>query len=197
VALGSDSAQTPTAVRDPSVVTFAFRIFLASLTMIFGATLVAFAIVRNSNDVWRTPDMPALPLGLVACTVLLGGISWSLERALARYRRNDLSGAQMELKMAAVFAVGFLAGQALNWQQMLVPVTTARTLYPFTFYMLTGTHALHVLGGLVPLGVVLWRTSRGDYSSSRHQGVMLCAQYWHYLGAVWLVLLAALFWGTA
>ncbi len=181
---------------DPGVATFAFRILLASLSMIFLATLVAYAIVRGSNEVWRTSEMPTLPLGLLASTVLLIGVSAALERARRQFRDNDPQRARVALQIAGVASVAFLVGQALNWQQMNVPAGPVRTLYVFTFYMLTGTHALHAIGGLVPLALVMWRAERGEYSSSNHHGVTLCAQYWHYLGVVWLVLLAALWWGS-
>jgi cytochrome c oxidase subunit 3 len=67
-----------------------------------------------------------------------------------------------------------------------------RSLYPYTFYMLTGLHAAHVVGGLVPLTLVMSRARRREYSSSSHEGVQLCVHYWHYLGVVWLVLFSAL-----
>jgi heme/copper-type cytochrome/quinol oxidase subunit 3 len=62
--------------------------------------------------------------------------------------------------------------------------------------LLTGVHALHVLGGFVPLGFVVHHALRRQYSSSSHEGLTLCAQYWHYLGAVWLVLVSMLYLGN-
>jgi cytochrome c oxidase subunit 3 len=188
--------RTSLTTQDPSVLSFAFRILLASLTMIFLATLLAYALIRSHNELWRTPEMPPLPLGLVGATILLGGVSLALELALRHLRRNDLRGARAVLEVAALCGFGFLAMQAINWQQMVMPEGAPRTLYPFTFYMLTGTHALHVVGGLVPLAVVYQRARREEYSSSRYHGVTICAQYWHYLGVVWLVLMAALWTGT-
>ncbi len=62
--------------------------------------------------------------------------------------------------------------------------------------MLTGLHALHVIGGFVPLLVVLGKAKRREYSSSNHEGVKLCAQYWDYLGVIWTILLSVLFFAT-
>jgi cytochrome c oxidase subunit 3 len=67
------------------------------------------------------------------------------------------------------------------------------TLFAFTFYLLTGLHAAHVLGGFVPLGIVLHRAGEREYSSSRYDGVRFCVWYWHYLGVIWLVLLTVMF----
>ena len=55
------------------------------------------------------------------------------------------------LRVVLLLAVVFLALQGLNWQSLIseqLPPTSG-ALYAFTFYLLTGLHALHVLGGVV------------------------------------------------
>jgi len=69
-------------------------------------------------------------------------------------------------------------------------------LYPFTFYMLTGLHAAHVVGGFIPLGITIGNARRRRYTSSHYEGVWLCRQYWDFLGVVWVVLLATLWIAT-
>ena len=109
--------------------------------------------------------------------------------------RNRLEAVRRWLTAAAVGAGLFLLTQSANWFAMRPP-DDAPSLYLATFYILTGVHALHVIGGFVPLGIVLYRATRRQYSSSSHEGLSLCAQYWHYLGAVWLVLVATLYLGN-
>jgi cytochrome c oxidase subunit 3 len=96
--------------------------------------------------------------------------------------------------LGGAFSLAFLAAQSSNWYRVLElnPVLRNQELALFTFYMLTGVHALHVIGGFVPLGYVLYRAYQREYSSSRHEGVKLCIQYWHFLGVVWLLLLAVM-----
>ena len=55
------------------------------------------------------------------------------------------------------------------------------------FYVLTGMHAVHVIGGLVPL-VVITRRAFAGRDDPQHAGVIYTAMYWHFLDAVWLVL---------
>ena len=58
--------------------------------------------------------------------------------------------------------------------------------------MLTGLHAIHVIGGVVSLLVVALRAYRERYSATEYMGVRLVTLYWHFLGAVWLVLVVVL-----
>ena len=169
-----------------------------TLSMLFGASVVGYLITRSQNDVWKTASMPGLPLGLVASTILLAGLSIAMHVALRAVRQNRFETLQRALTVALLLGLAFVVGQAENWRSMYAAAiaTDARTLYAFTFYMLTGLHAAHVIGGFVPLGIVLGKTRRREYSSSNHEGVKLCAQYWDYLGIVWLILISVLYFAT-
>jgi heme/copper-type cytochrome/quinol oxidase subunit 3 len=63
----------------------------------------------------------------------------------------------------------------------------------FTFYLLTGLHALHVIGGMVLLGAVTAKAFAGRYSATYHPGVTYAAMYWHFLDVVWLVMFVLIF----
>ena len=62
------------------------------------------------------------------------------------------------------------------------------TLHSSFLYILTGAHALHILGGLAALGYVLIQTLRNQYTASNHEPVTLCATYWHFMGGLWIYL---------
>jgi cytochrome c oxidase subunit III len=176
-----------------SIRQFGLRVLFASLTVLFAASLVAYLVTRYGNTVWRTADMPGLPPGLFGSTAMLLGLSLSMHLAQRDVRQNRTESLVRDLWLAVAFGVAFLLGQALNWNVMRRAFHEGEpTMYPFTFFMLTGLHAAHVLGGFVPLGIVLGRARKKRYTSSQHEGLSLCRQYWDYLGIVWLVLLTAL-----
>jgi cytochrome c oxidase subunit III len=176
----------------------AMLVLFGSLSMLFGASIVGYLITRSQNDIWKTASMPGLPLGLLASTLLLAALSVAMHRALSAVRENHFERLQRFLTLALLLAVAFVVGQAMNWRAMYAATTAteARTLYGFTFYMLTGLHAVHVVAGFVPLYVALNKAKRREYSSSNHEGVKLCTQYWDYLGIVWCVLLGVLYFAT-
>jgi cytochrome c oxidase subunit 3 len=170
-------------------------IALGSLTMLFGASLVGYLVTRAQSEVWRGADMPPLPHGLLLSTVVLVGVSVGMRWAKQAVSRNAFSTLQRALWLTAGLAAIFLFAQIQNWRSMAaatLPEAT-KTLYAFTFYMLTVLHALHVVAGLVPLGIVLLRARQKQYTSSRYEGVHLCAQYWDFLLIVWVVLLGTMY----
>jgi cytochrome c oxidase subunit III len=173
---------------------FGLLILMVSMTVLFTATIIAYVWTRLINPIWKTPEMPELPLGLFGSTVMITGLSAAMHRAVRDVRLNRNESLVRDLWLALAFGVAFLLGQGLNWRTMApgLYADVPHPLYPFTFYMLTGLHAAHVVGGFIPLGIVISRARRRLYTSSEHEGVRLCRQYWDYLGVVWLVLLATL-----
>jgi len=189
--------------REPSFALSTRRLGLyvlfASLSVLFAASVIGYLITRAAAAEWRPAGMPGLPAGLWVSGVLVIGLSAVLETALKAVRKNQSRALSRRLWAALCLAVLFLAAQTSNWWEMHSSVASieVRTLFPYTFYLLTGLHAAHVVGGLVPLGIVLARAERREYSSSHHEGVVLCVQYWHFLTAVWAVLFVALELGSA
>ena len=63
------------------------------------------------------------------------------------------------------------------------------------FFAMTGFHGLHVLGGLILLSLILYRATKGQFSSKHHVGVAAVTLYWHFVDVVWLFLFGILYLG--
>jgi cytochrome c oxidase subunit I+III len=97
------------------------------------------------------------------------------------------------LVVTTLLGIGFLISQGLCWQRLYAAqVPPTANLYAYTFYTLTGLHAVHVIAGLSLLGVVTLRAFQGLYSALYHPGVRYSVMYWHFLDVVWLVLFLSL-----
>jgi cytochrome c oxidase subunit 3 len=171
-------------------------VLLISISVLFVAATLAVIITRRQVEVWRMPGQSGLPWGTAASTLLLGVVSVSLQRALLAIRSNRFTRCLQSWRWAAGAALAFLFMQALNARELLQAegAFATRSLFLFSYDLLVGLHALHVLGGFVPLVLVHGKVTRRDYSSSRYAGLLFCVQYWHYLGVIWLLLLATLAW---
>ena len=169
------------------------RLLLLTLGVLFAATLSGYLAIRGRAEVWPPPGVPALPASLWLSTALIVASSFSVQWALRGIRRGLQRPLRLGLALTALLGVAFLVSQTLNWFALVAASFTARTnLYGFLFYLLTALHAVHVLGGLVPLGAVAARALAGRYTGARHNPVEYVAMYWHFLDGVWVVLFAVL-----
>jgi cytochrome c oxidase subunit 3 len=82
------------------------------------------------------------------------------------------------------------------WREMTASgVLLASTLHSSFFYVLSGIHAVHILGGLIALALVSVKAWSGRLSSISFEPLRLCATYWHFMGGVWLYLILLLVFG--
>jgi cytochrome c oxidase subunit 3 len=81
----------------------------------------------------------------------------------------------------------FLVGQYIAWQQLNASghYVTSNPADAF-FFLLTGVHALHILGGMYVWTRATMRVFSGN--DSVEESIQLCTVYWHFLLVVWLVL---------
>ncbi|MEP0774886.1 MAG: heme-copper oxidase subunit III [Acidobacteriota bacterium] len=164
--------------------------FLASLGMIFAASVVGLLWVRAAAEVWPPPGAPSLPRGLWLSTVLIVLSTLTMEWARRSRSRPGRPGLLGGLVSTLVLGIAFLLAQTRGWFVLAAADFTATAnLYAFTYYLLTALHAVHVLGGLIPLTVVTLRAARRGEAWPAH-GVVYTAMYWHFLTVVWLVLFA-------
>jgi len=168
-------------------------IFLASLAMIFGATLAAYGIFRwREGESWSAaePLRNLVTLGvatavLVACDVLA---------TLARRRWSERLVARKFTLIALGLASVYLVVQVWNWVGLVgaaLPGDGPRISMEATlFLVLTFTHAVHVLGGVIANTVVVVRSRAGR--GPRRASLELLFRYWRFLTIVWFVLVAVL-----
>ncbi|MCH7546352.1 MAG: heme-copper oxidase subunit III [Planctomycetes bacterium] len=181
---------------------FGVGLFLISLGMLFAATLFGFLVIRIQNhDAWPN-DLPGLPSLLWVSTVILMLSSVTMQGAVRAARGDHGPRLTMHMTLTLILALSFLALQSLCWHAWFSVVTerwneSAEYRFALTnFYILTGLHALHVVGGLVPITLVTRRALGRGYSPEDCAGVAYCAMYWHFLDGVWVILFATLLIGT-
>jgi cytochrome c oxidase subunit 3 len=169
------------------------KLGLALFLVVAGALfilLISSYFMRKSLPDWRPLPMPPLlfvTTGILTASSVFLGLAW---RAADRGLPDE---AKLALLAGAAAAIAFVGGQISAWRQMIdsgfnVAGNPSNTF----FYLLTGVHALHVLGGLAALAWTFEKTrAAADWAQTRSR-IELCALYWDFLLVVWLVLLALL-----
>jgi len=169
------------------------RLLILALSMLFAASIFGYLVIRSRATVWPPPGVPRLPSSLWISTLIIVISSVTMQAAVRAARADRKSALRAGMVFTTLLGAAFLVSQTVNWFALVAANLTAKTnLYGFTFYMLTGLHAAHVIGGLIPLAVVTARAFRGHYSAAAYSGVAYCAVYWHFLDAVWVILFAVL-----
>ena len=161
--------------------------------MTFAALTSALIVRKGSSLDWQSFTLPSI---LYLNTALLLGSSVTLE--IARRRVATFMGAIVIpgesparwLYITLVFGLLFVTGQYVAWAQL-----RAEGLYLATnpsssfFYLLTGAHVLHVLGGLAGLLYVIGKLSKSEL---RRSTLDAASRYWHFVDMLWVYLLLLL-----
>jgi len=179
---------------------FGMWLFLVTLGVLFVATILGYLVVRLNPDPaepFMPADAPPLPRLLLFSTVALMASGATMHGTVRAIRSGMRERAARLAAATLALALGFLALQAWAWIDLCrAQLRIEDSLYAWSFYVLTGLHAAHVLGGLPPMVVTTVRASRGAYTPENHRGIAYCAMYWHFLDAVWVLLYATLWIGS-
>jgi cytochrome c oxidase subunit III len=194
-ALASVLQYRPRRSRADATAWLGMIIFLASWSMLFAALFAAYGVLRLRAESWPPPDCPRLPLLLPgANTIALAASSLALQSALRSARLGRLAAVLPAALAALALGMVFFGGQIALWMQLWGSGLRLQS-GPFAsvFYSLTAFHAIHVLVGLGALAWVVARTAKGAFGPTRHVGLRLWTSYWHFVGAVWVVLYVTVF----
>jgi cytochrome c oxidase subunit III len=162
-------------------------VFLAVVGALFTLFISAYFMRMGTDDWWAIPIPRVLWVNTAVLALSSAALHWAKNEAFRD--RPDV----MKTALLAAFATAllFLIGQILAWREL---VSTGYVLADNPansfFYMITGMHGLHILGGLFVLGRTTLRVLQGGTPRQVRFSIELCAIYWHFMLVVWLVLFA-------
>jgi cytochrome c oxidase subunit III len=165
---------------------------IVSILMFFMALVSAYVVRKGSSSDWTSFRFPAL---IWVNTVVLLASSLTLEVARQRLAAPDLSAFRAWWAITTALGFVFLGGQFLVWRQLLAQgVFMASNPASSFFYVFTGAHALHIVGGV---GALLFVTFRNfDRAKvSRLTAVGVTSYFWHFLDGLWVFLAVLLYLG--
>lgn len=175
---------------DTNAKTIGLTTFLAVATSLFALFISAYTIRMTAAADWIPLSDPQL-LWLNTGLLVLSSIAyhWTRNAAVAGKSERLKPG----LLVAGSFALLFLAGQMVAWVNLVQAGETVRG-NPANafFYLLTGLHGVHLLGGVWVWARSLVRVFGGASAANVRLSVELCTVYWHYLLLVWIVLFGLL-----
>lgn len=164
-------------------------LLLFSITAAFLA--LTFAYVYLGANV-RSLDFPPL---FIASTVFILLSSLAIEFARRALRRRRETALRFWLWATMAFGTAFLGAQVGAFRQLADSGFFVNTNHRGSFaYIFTGVHAAHLVGGLLALVYVIYKTKYALWTAVRRRAAIdVTAVYWHFLDGVWLYSLALLF----
>ncbi|MBA2339171.1 MAG: cytochrome c oxidase subunit 3 [Pyrinomonadaceae bacterium] len=168
---------------------------IAAIMTMFAALTLVFVLRSNSGG-WRPLHLPTV---LWLSTALIITSSLTVENARRFLKRGAEKLYRQWLLVTLLLGAGFIAGQLVAWQQLRAQgVFLASNPHSGFFYLLTGAHALHLLGGIAALCYLIFRRVRHDAKDDQHFVARRQAAadvgilYWHFMDALWIYLFALL-----
>ena len=169
-------------------------VLLAASTMVFAALTSAFVVRRGLSNDWTSMHKP--PILWVNTLVLLAS-SVVLDRSRGALKRRDRNGFNRWWTAGTALGILFLIGQAIAWRQLAdAGVYIASNPSSSFFYVLTASHAVHLLGGVAALVYVDLQAWRLQLGPAKRTAIDVSAIFWHFLDGLWLYLMLLFYvWG--
>jgi cytochrome c oxidase subunit III len=168
---------------------------LAAITMTFAAFTSAMVVRQGSSTDWRHFALPSV-LYLNTAVLLASSVALEIARkrvtAFVKGAKASRSASILWLWITLGLGLLFVAGQYAAWLHL-----KAEGLYLATnpsssfFYLFTAIHALHILGGLAGLLMVIWRFSK-PVPTLQLSTLSTVSYYWHFMDVLWIYLLLLL-----
>ena len=164
-------------------------LFLASEVMLFGALFSAYIFLRMGNPDFGHDAHLNVGIGMLNTFILISS-SVTMVMAWASAQSKDLGKARMYLLATLALAIAFLFIKITfeyipKIQHGTLPSTS---IFYGIYYVITGLHGLHVIGGIGIIGYLLlsskgmWGTRQQQYTNR----LECTGLYWHFVDLVWI-----------
>lgn len=168
----------------------AMMMFIGAELMLFSGFIGAFILLKLSSADWPPPDQPTLPLFITGInTIVLLTSGFLMSRAWKFI--NNRSKQIRYMILASVLGILFLSIQGYEWIKLVnFGLTLQSSVYGGMFYLIIGTHAIHVAGGLIWLLTITYFSINGSSDNSENESnkFRASALYWYFVVLLWPLL---------
>ncbi len=189
------------------MVTVGTIVWLSSELMFFAGLFAAYFTIRNiAPNLWdQQTELLNIPFAAANTTILvLSSVTCQFGVFAAERGKAGRSGKLSQIKLWGMrewflltYLMGavFIAGQATEYAALVTEhVTISSSPYGSMFYLATGFHGLHVIGGLIAFLLVIGRTfAARKFTHEQAISAIVVSYYWHFVDIVWVGLFATIY----
>jgi len=189
---GGNEGKRPDPPASPNRYVTGMSVGIIAILIFFMAMISAFLLRRNTGHDWMAVRLPRI---LWVNSAVLLASSGTIEIARKRLAAGNGAGFRAFWGLTTGLGVVFLLGQFVAWRQLAAQgVFIASNPASSFFYIFTGSHALHLVGGVAMLSFVALRNFEKS-TVRRELAAEVASYYWHFMDALWIFLLTLLYFG--
>ncbi len=164
-----------------------FIIFLCSESIIFLAFFVGYALLKITSPEWLPEGVEGLETRMpLINTVILVSSSFVAYFAEVYLHKKNLWGFRAMWLLTMAMGSYFVYGQYVEWSELAFSLSSG--VFGGTFYLLTGFHGLHVITGILLMGLMLARSFSPNNYDKGEMGVTAVSLFWHFVDVIWIIL---------
>ncbi len=179
----------------PNMVSVGTIIWLSSELMFFAGLFAMYFTARaRATEGWPPePTELNIPYALVV-TLILVSSSFTCQIGVFAAEEGNVYGLRRWFSITFILGLLFVLGQGYEYLQLVEEGTTiSSSTYGSVFYLATGFHGLHVIGGLVAFVFLLIRSTMGRFTPAQATAAIVVSYYWHFVDVVWIGLFTTIY----
>ncbi|WP_083948259.1 aa3-type cytochrome oxidase subunit III [Thermobifida cellulosilytica] len=202
VTANQETGPTPVhgAAKRPDLVSVGTIVWLANELMFFAALFAMYFTIRSvtkgNPELGPWPDAHLNVALSTTITIILVASSFTAQFGVWAAERGDVKKLRRWFIISFVMGAIFIVGQGFEYYELIVHegLTLQSSAYGSMFYLTTGFHGLHVIGGLIAFLLMLGRTYAAKrFTHQQATSAIVVSYYWHFVDVVWVGLYASIY----
>ena len=170
-------------------------VWLASELMFFAGLFGIYFTAKATSAVgWPQPPTHLDVPYALANTIILVASSFTCQFGVFAAERGDVFGLRRWYTLTLIMGTIFVLGQANEYRTLVEEGTSfSSSAYGTAFFLTTGFHGLHVIGGLVAFVILIGRTKLSKFTPAQATSAIVVSYYWHFVDIVWIGLFMTIY----
>lgn len=180
-------------------------LFIFTELLLFGGLFIIYSVYRFKNPVAFHLAAEELDTSIGTLnTIILLISSMTVAMSITAVRLGNKRRAINLLTITIVLALIFMVNKYFEWSgkfghgiypgsEKLIELGTGEVLFFGLYFAMTGLHALHIIIGVIVLGVMLMRIMNGKINNSNYGHLENSGLYWHLIDLIWIFLFPLLY----
>jgi len=180
----------------PNMVSVGTIVWLASELMFFAGLFGIYFTARATNVGEWPPPPTELEIGYaLVFTIILVASSFTCEWGVFAAERGDVFSLRRWYLISLIMGLIFVLGQANEYHTLVThhETTLSSSAYGTVFFLTTGFHGLHVIGGLIAFVLLIGKTKISKFTPAQATSAIVVSYYWHFVDIVWIGLFTTIY----